>query len=264
MTQTQPDRPSTGEPARGLYLQSLQRGIAVLELVAQSDPGLTSREIAERTELDRTVVHRVLRTLELEGFLVKDGNRFKIGPRSLLLGNRFLARSPLRVIALPYQVDLLHRTFAGRPWRAAVLIQVGATMALVSEIWSPNAPLDTILGLLYRPIDEAASGRCVLAYLAPAEVVALIGEQRAGELAPRLAAIRAADGVDFLSQREHPQGFATGLSVVAAVIRNRSGKAVGGLVVSGPDLEEHATRDSEVARQVLRTAKQIGSLLPEG
>ena len=255
-------RPGPGDESRGLYLQSLQRGTAVLELVAAESGGLTSRQIAEQTGLDRTVVHRILRTLELEGLLVKDGSRFVIGPRSLLLGNQFLAQFPLRIIALPYQIDLLFRTFTGRPWRTAVLTPVGSMMALVSEIWSPTAPLDTVLGLLYRPIDEAASGRCVLAYLPEDEVAALLGQARAAELAPRLKAIREADGVDYVSEAEHPQGYAAGLSVVAAVIRRRSGEAVGSLVVSGPDLEKSIARDSEVARQVQRSARQIGQMLP--
>jgi IclR family transcriptional regulator, acetate operon repressor len=250
-----------GDHGRGLYLQSLQRGIAVLEHVARGS-GLTARQITEQTGLDRTVVHRVLRTLELEGLLVKDGSRYVNGPRSLLLGNQFLAQFPLRAIALPYQVDLLFRTFTGRPWRVAVLTPVGAMMALVSEIWSPTAPLDTVLGLLYRPIDEAASGRCVLAYLPADKVATLLGPDRAAGLAPRLQAIRAADGVDYVSQADHPQGYAAGLSVVAAAIRRRDGEVVGSLVVSGPDLEPSIARDSEVARQVLRSAKQIGQMLP--
>jgi IclR family acetate operon transcriptional repressor len=255
-------RPEPGDQSRGLYLQSLQRGIAVLDLVARSSGGLTSRQITEQIDLDRTVVHRILRTLEREELLAKDGGRYVIGSRSLLLGNQFLAQFPLRAIALPYQVDLLFRTFTGRPWRSAVLTPVGSMMVLVSEIWSPTAPLDTVLGLLYRPIDEAASGRCVLAYMPEEDVVSLLGPSRAAELTPRLKAIREADGVDYVSQAEHPRGYAAGLSVVAAAIRRRSGEMVGSLVVSGPDLETFIARDSDVARQVLRTAKQIGRMLP--
>lgn len=256
------DHHDPGDRPRGLYLQSLQRGIAVLDLVARSSAGLAAREITEQVGLDRTVVHRVLRTLELDELVARDGGRFVPGPRSLLLGNQFLVHFPLRAIALPYQVDLLFRTFTGRPWRVAVLTRAGSMMALVGEIWSPTAPLDTVLGLLYRPIDEAASGRCVLAYLDDDHVAALLSRERADELAPRLDAIRAAGGVDYVSQADHPRGYAAGLSVVAAAIRARSGEVASSLVVSGPDLEEFTARDSEVARQVLRTAEQIGRLLP--
>jgi hypothetical protein len=45
----------------------------------------------------------------------------------------------------------------------------------------------------------------VLAYLPEPEVVSLIGEARAAELAPRFAAILDADGVDYISVTEHPR-----------------------------------------------------------
>lgn len=94
------------------------------------------------------------------------------------------------------------------------------------------------------------------------EVIALLGRPRAAEIAPRLQAIREPGGVDYVSQADHPRGYAAGLSVVAAAIRRRSGETVGSLVVSGPDLETSIARDSEVARQVLRSARQIGQILP--
>ena len=250
------------EPARGTYLQSLQRGVAVLDLISQSVPGISAREIADRTGLDPAVAHRILRTLARDDLVVKTSGRYTPGPRTLLLGNRYLAQTTLRATALPYQIDLLHRTFAGRPWRVAVLTPAGPTMTLVSEIWSPTAPLDSLAGILTRPIDQAASGRCVLAYLPEREVVSLIGEALAAELAPRFAAIRDADGVDYISAAEHPPGFASGLSLIAGLIRHRDGRPAGGLVVSGPDLEQHAARESEVACQVLRSAKQTGRMLP--
>jgi hypothetical protein len=57
----------------------------------------------------------------------------------------------LRATALPDQIDLLHRTFAGEPGQVAVLTPAGPTMTLVSEIWSPTAPPDSLAGILTRP-----------------------------------------------------------------------------------------------------------------
>ncbi|MGA9833219.1 MAG: helix-turn-helix domain-containing protein [Trebonia sp.] len=247
--------------ARGSYLQSLQRSILVLDLVSTSPVGMSARELAEAANLDRTVTHRVIRTLEREELLVKRSNRFVLGPRTLLLGNRYLAQSPLRAAALPFQIDLQHRSFAGRPWRVAVLAPVGSTMTLVSETWSSTTPLDTLPGIMNRTIDQAASGRCILAYLPEGKVIDLIGEARAADLAPRFAAIRDADGVDYVSAADKPPGFAPGLSLVAAVIRRRDGQPVGGLIVSGTEMEQYTSRDSDVALQLLRAARQIGSVL---
>jgi DNA-binding IclR family transcriptional regulator len=51
--------------------QTLIRGLAVLRAVAHQPRGLTVAEIASRTGLHRTVVHRLAGTLASEGFLAK-------------------------------------------------------------------------------------------------------------------------------------------------------------------------------------------------
>ena len=77
----------------------------------------------------------------------------------------------------------------------------------------------------------------------------------------RFAAIRDADGVDYASVADNPPGFALDLSLVAAVIRRRDGQPAGGLFVSGTELEQYTSRDSEVALQLLRVARQTGSVV---
>jgi DNA-binding IclR family transcriptional regulator len=51
--------------------QTLVRGLAVLRAVAHQPRGLTVAEIAARTGLHRTVVHRLAGTLAAEGFLAR-------------------------------------------------------------------------------------------------------------------------------------------------------------------------------------------------
>lgn len=54
--------------------QTLVRGLAVLRAVAHQPRGLTVAEIAARTGLHRTVVHRLAGTLAAEGFLAKSAD----------------------------------------------------------------------------------------------------------------------------------------------------------------------------------------------
>jgi IclR family transcriptional regulator, acetate operon repressor len=247
-------------PARGLVLQSLQRGIAVLEVLATSNVSLSTREMAEKTRLDRTVTHRLLRTLEEEELVVQEGSKYSLGPRALVLGNNFLRHNALRQAAMPFLVDLLYRGFADQPWALSVVLRVGRQITQVSQIWSPTAPLDTILSLSDFPIDQTAAGRCILAYLDPEAMVALIGPDRAAELEPRFGEIRAAHGVDFVQPQERADA-PMGLAALSALIVTRSGSPVAGLTLSGIELESHLQRDSAVAVRLLRTAQEIGRRL---
>jgi IclR family acetate operon transcriptional repressor len=262
---TEARRPSTSDrpagPRPGSMLQSLQRGTAVLDAIASSPERLSAKDLAGRVDLDRTVVHRVLRTLEFEQFVDEVGGRYGLGPRALLLGNSYLRHNPLRQASLPYQVDLLYRGFPDHPWALSVVIPVGAEMTQVTQIWSPTAPLDSLFGVPDRlAIDQTAAGRCILAALPPAEVVALIGTEAAEQLAPRFEEIRAAGYVDFVAPDERGNAPA-GLSALSALIRNPSGRPIAGLTLSGTALEEHLDRDSAVAERLRRTAHQIGRLV---
>ena len=241
-------------------LQSVQRGVLVLELLTASDEPLSARAIAESVGLDRTVTHRILRTLELEALVVEERGRYALGPRNLVFGNSYVRRHPLRLAGLPYQIDLLYRSYPDQPWALTLLMRVGRRLTLVSQIWSPTAPLDSLLAVGDVPIDEAASGRCILAFLSPPEVVGLVGAARAKALTSRLALIRSAGGVDVVGPEDR-SSQPPGLLAVAALIRTRSGIPVAGLTMSGNGLEGHLDRQSPLASRLLRTAGQIGELL---
>jgi IclR family transcriptional regulator, acetate operon repressor len=242
---------------RGAHLKSLRRGILVLDVLIRASEPLTAGRLAELLGIERTIMHRILRTLQVEEMVVRRGGGYVPGPRVLQFGNNFLRRHPLRLASLPYQIDLLYRGYPDQPWALSVLMRVHYHMTLVTQIWSPNAPLDSLLGVPEYTVDRSASGRCILAHLPYEEVESLVGGERAQELEPRLADIRAAGGVDFGPDGGRPDG----LFALAALIRTRSGYPIAGLAMSGAGLAPHLARDSELSQRLVRTAARIGNLL---
>jgi DNA-binding IclR family transcriptional regulator len=241
-------------------LQSVQRAVAILQVVSRH-PGLSAQQIAELAGIERTGAHRLLRTLEHELLVERYGRGYRLGARNLLLGNSYLSQHALRQISLPYQMDLLYRVFANRPWSLAVLTRVGQVVTLVSHLWSPLAPLDSLLAIgLTGRVERAAGGRCMLAFLPESEVVQIVGAGVAAELAPRLERIRADRGLDYVSAKEK-SGAPEGLSAMSACILDRGGRPVAALTLSGAELEDYLHSDSEPASHLMRTAAQIGSVL---
>jgi DNA-binding IclR family transcriptional regulator len=253
--------PKPAGMSRGLLLQSVQRAVAVLEVLAKSSSPLTVRQVAEVTGLDRTVTHRLIRTLESEGLARQESGQYSLGTRTLALGNSFLRHDALRHAALPFQIDLLYRGFANEPWLLSVVLRVGRQMTQVSQIWSPTAPLDSILSISNFPIEQTAAGRCILAYLDPSAANQIVEQEELDELEPRFKEIRAAGGIDYVGPMERADA-PTGMSALSALIRTRSGEGIAGLTLSGAELEPHLARDSAVAVRLLRTARQIGARLP--
>ncbi|CAB3753084.1 MULTISPECIES: IclR family transcriptional regulator [Burkholderia] len=71
-----------------LYVQSLARGLELLEAFSTHDDALSLGDLAKLTGLDRSATQRLAHTLVLKGYLER-----KDGGRGLVLGKAILARS---------------------------------------------------------------------------------------------------------------------------------------------------------------------------
>src|SRR6185295_16479585 len=91
-------------------LQSLERGIAVLQVFSQERPALTLSEVARLTGITRATARRILLTLEKLGHVRSDGKQFSLTPRVLSLGLAYLASLNLPELAQPLMEDLVERT----------------------------------------------------------------------------------------------------------------------------------------------------------
>ncbi|WP_329132400.1 helix-turn-helix domain-containing protein [Streptomyces sp. NBC_01476] len=139
--------------------QTLDRGLRVLKLLADTDHGLTVTELAAKLGVNRTVVYRLLATLEQHSLVRRD------------LGGR--ARVGLGVLGLAHQVHPLLRE-AALPALRSLAEDIGATahltlvdgkealaVAVVEPTW-------TDYHVAYRtgfrhPLERGAAGRAILA-----------------------------------------------------------------------------------------------------
>jgi IclR family pca regulon transcriptional regulator len=92
------------------FVQSLERGLAIIQAFDAEHPSLSLAEVARRTGLTRAAVRRFLLTLVELGFVWADGGKFSLRPKVLSLGYAYLSGLSLPDIALPHLRDLAHRT----------------------------------------------------------------------------------------------------------------------------------------------------------
>lgn len=139
--------------------QTLDRGVQVLKLLADSERGLTVTELAGRLGVNRTVVYRLLATLEQHGLVRRDiGGRARVGLGVLRLAHR--VHPLLREAALPAL-----RSLAEDLGATAHLTLVDGNDALVVAVVEPSW---TDFHVAYRTglrhqLDENAAGRAILA-----------------------------------------------------------------------------------------------------
>ena len=143
--------------------QTLDRGLRVLEVVSESPDGLTVTEIAQTLGIGRTVVYRLVVTLEQHAFLRRSADgRCRLGLAVLTLGRQ--VQPVVRDIALP-ALRLLadavgataHLTIVdGTEALAAVVVERegGAAKNLARELKTTIRVIDFAAGKNYVKWDD--------------------------------------------------------------------------------------------------------------
>jgi DNA-binding IclR family transcriptional regulator len=87
---------------------TFDKGLKLLELFTEERPSLTLRDVAELSGLTKPTALRLLNTLEVHGFLMRDkGKAYCLGLRLLELGNFVAERLDVRAAAVPHMDELL-------------------------------------------------------------------------------------------------------------------------------------------------------------
>jgi IclR family pca regulon transcriptional regulator len=91
------------------FVQSLDRGLTVLQAFNAERPAMTLADMARATGLTRATARRLLLTLVALGYVCTDGRTFELTPRVLDLGFAYVSSLQLPDIAQPFMEALSDR-----------------------------------------------------------------------------------------------------------------------------------------------------------
>lgn len=245
-------------------LQSLERGIAVLQVFSQERPALTLSDVARHTGITRATARRILLTLEKLGHVRSDGRLFSLTPRVLTLGWAYLSSLNLWEIAQPLMEDLVARTHESTS---------AATLDVPDIVYVARVPTRRImtiaLGVGTRlPAHATSMGRVLLAALPEPELERYLAEQTFERFTKKT--ITEPDKLRAAVAACRKQGWACadeeleiGLRSIAAPIKRGDGETIAALNVSASTsrvpLEELKGRHLQALLET--TALISGSLL---
>lgn len=252
----------SNRPPGDTYVQSFARGLAVIRAFGPHSPRMTLSEVAARTGLTRAGARRILLTLQTLGYVTVDGRHFALTPRILELGYAYLSATPLWDLALPYMEAVVAAT--GESCSVTVLDghDVVYILRLASHrVMSINLSVGSRL-----PAWATAMGRVLLADLEPAALNEALEADRpaytrhtvtdAAALRRILAQVRE-QGYAIVQEELEP-----GLQSVAVPLRDRHGRAIAAMNVSGAANRYTTARMREEFLPPLRVAAaQIGEAL---
>jgi IclR family pca regulon transcriptional regulator len=241
------------------FVQSLERGLAVIRAFDAEHAELTLSEVAASTGVTRAAARRFLLTLAELGYVRSEGRYFSLTARVLELGYAYLSSLSLPEVAESHLEALVAEVNES----SSVSVLDGDDVVYVARV--PTSRIMTVVisvGTRF-PAYATSMGRVLLAGLPEPELDAYLGRVRLEPLTTRtvssVVALRAELG------KVRTQGYALvnqeledGLRAIAAPVRDRTGRVIAALNVSA-----HASRTSlEAMRRdllppLLKTAARI-------
>ena len=243
-------------PARDL-VGSLERGLAVIDVLAQHPDGLTLTETAERTALTRAGARRLLLTLVATGHARQDGRRFLLTPKLLAQMRTWLTGVSLWDFALPFMREV------------AASLDESCSAAILADtdvVYVARIPGERIISMAIHvgtrlPAYCTSMGRVLLAGLPEGERAAIIARSRPAASTSRtvtdpsalLAILRDVerDGYSLVDGE-----LEIGLRSLAVPIKDRTGRVVAAINV--PTQSSRHT-PHEIARDFLPALRHAAS-----
>ncbi len=215
------------------YVQSLERGIAVLLAFDEEHPEPTLAELAQITGLSRPAVRRFLITLERMGYVRGSAGRWSLTPRVLTIGQHYTASHALIELAQPHLLRLAEKTH-----ESASL----ATLDGDDVVYVARVPVRRIMSLNVSigtrvPAYATSMGRVLLAW-APTDVVdSVLNRRPLRRITPRTVTDPSALRAELARVRSAgwsivDEELEVGLLSAAAPVRDRTGEVVAALASS--------------------------------
>jgi DNA-binding IclR family transcriptional regulator len=253
-----------GQPKQTPSIQSLDRGLTILEAVAAARGPLSLGELTNVLEIDRSSVFRLAGTLKRRGFLAYPTGRkdYILGPSLWRLAHKYDWGNMLVKVSHEHLKQLAIETnetaqLAVRESRHALFIDSAAANQVIS--------ISGRIGEL-TPLYCTAHGKALIADFTASELEAVFGDTPLAPYTKRTVSSISKLAKICIETRE--RGFALddeeyieGVRCVAAPIRAEDGQIIGAIGISAPLTRFPAERYKTCGSQVMKVAEQISILL---
>ena len=241
------------------YIQSIERGLSVIQAFSHEHPDLTVSEAAKITDLSRPTVRRILLTLEELGHVHAINGRYTLTARVLSLGYAYISSKNIWEFTHPHMRKLVEQT------------EESTSIAVLDQteiVYVARIPTKRIMSISLDvgsrlPAYATSMGQVLLAHLSPPKLDDYLNSVELKSftdktiidkelLMKKLEEIRSKGWASAEQQLED------GLHSIAAPIRNKEGKVIAAINISA-----HAGRISQLLKDdfyipvLLQTADQI-------
>jgi len=225
-------KPRTAPAAarRDYSAPALEKGIDIIELLAEAESGLTVSEISQRLERPISELFRVIVVMERRRWLQKDpaSSRYSVTYHVLKLGHRGTPAQSLTLAAAPVMHEL-----SGRINQSCHLVVLSGAHGLVivrQENPMRHANLSVRMGATLN-LFTSCSGLILLAYLDPPEQDHLLESLRGRPQVSRAKLLKTLGQIRKQGFQVRPSPITAGVTDISYPVRGFDGKVVAALTV---------------------------------
>lgn len=162
------------------FIESLDRGLRVLELLGGGQQPMTLSDLAKAADLPRATARRILFTFERAGFVESDGKLFRLTPRVLVLASSYLASNHVVSVLQP----ALDKLSSEAQEISSMAILDGNDVVFIARA-SPTRIFSAGIDIGYRlPAFCTSVGRVLLSRLPDNELAAVLKAMNPAPLTP--------------------------------------------------------------------------------
>ncbi|WP_405956800.1 IclR family transcriptional regulator C-terminal domain-containing protein [Streptomyces phaeochromogenes] len=225
------------EPGR-YFVQSLERGLAVIRAFTADTPEMTLSEVARNTGMSRATARRFLLTFADLGYMATDGRHFRLTPRVLQLGYAYLSSMSLAQIAQPHLEHLVAEVHES----SSVAVLDDEDVVYVSRVPTRRIMAVSISIGTRFPAHATSLGRVLLAHFDERRLRRYLDTASLKPLTPHTITSREALAAELEHVRAQgwclvDQELEQGLISIGVPIRNEARR-----VVAGINLSTHVSR----------------------
>lgn len=253
----------TKKKSKSGIIQSLDKGLQLLEVVEQFRYPVTLRQLWARLHWDKATIFRLLRTLEYRGYISRNSEQktYSLGLKIYGLYDSLIRELDIQQITRPFLEKLVNNT--GQTAHLAVVLDKSVVFIdklAASEILAVNTQVGS-----REPMHCTALGKAALAFVDEAEIAKYL-ETPLCRYTPRT--ICTLQDLAAELNRIRRRGYAiddeeyiAGVRCIASPIINQHGQPVAVLGISGPKGRISMREPNKYGELIRRYSRDISKRL---
>ncbi|NLI66557.1 MAG: IclR family transcriptional regulator [Tissierellia bacterium] len=241
-------------------VQSVDRTLSILELIANYNEGLSIKDISESLDLHKSTVHRLLGTLIYKGYVIQDpvSNKYMITLKLYELGAKKIESLDILKASKRFTKELM------REFNEVVhlVIRDGNDIIYIDKVEADNTiRMASNIGRR-SPLYSTSVGKAMLAFMDEEEVrriweISEIKKFTEKTVTDYEELYRELDKIRSLGYAEDDEENELGVRCIGAPVFNYRGEVEGAISISGPTLRITKDRVEEIAKSVMKYANLI-------